>query len=541
MSTIAADPRPTEPLPPGTLSCPRERYDEVRARVSTAARSSADGATLERLLRRAADMSAYLPASATVCVTSRSALRSRGALAAALKPLGTRAHAGVEPDVDHPGPPPASAVDELWELARGLDEDGRTALEALVRRGTDPMRALATVPPSAFFSAVDTGIITRMRGTRAAGANTRPQLLDATVIVKLTRQCNLRCSYCHDWRAGPDQSMPMPVLAALLHRASGEHGFLRFIWHGGEPLTLRREGILRVLAAQAWLAGDRSRVSNSLQTNGTLLTAELAALFAHFGISCSVSVDGPPEVHDAQRKTVDQRGSWSQVSRGVRVLREHGVLAGVLVVVTPEVIDAGADRLLESVRALGATNIGLLAMRPQSGPGGTVTGASLPVARFCDFLLEVHRARERLGDGLPRVRELDAAIDLLAGGSSRFCELQGGCLGRYFLVEPDGRVAHCDKFVGDDRYTLGNILTHDLSAMRRSPRLRALTAAEDLALERLHGCPWFDKCRGWCPHERYVAAATADAGAGAPTCCGLAPLFEGLAGERVASGAKAPR
>ena len=37
----------------------------------------------------------------------------------------------------------------------------------------------------------------------------------ATLIIKATRLCNLRCTYCHDWDVGVDQTMPFDVLATM--------------------------------------------------------------------------------------------------------------------------------------------------------------------------------------------------------------------------------------------------------------------------------------------------------------------------------------
>jgi len=57
------------------------------------------------------------------------------------------------------------------------------------------------------------------------------------LIVKATRLCNLRCTYCHDWRSGPNQTMPFEVLTQLTAKAlrDPEHDSVEFIWHGGEP------------------------------------------------------------------------------------------------------------------------------------------------------------------------------------------------------------------------------------------------------------------------------------------------------------------
>ena len=50
-----------------------------------------------------------------------------------------------------------------------------------------------------------------------------------------------------------------------------------------------------------------------------------ARFFKKNNILVGVSIDGPEDVHDAYRHTVQQRGTHSQVMRGIRTLMRHGV------------------------------------------------------------------------------------------------------------------------------------------------------------------------------------------------------------------------
>ncbi|MGZ6039972.1 MAG: SPASM domain-containing protein, partial [Phenylobacterium sp.] len=100
---------------------------------------------------------------------------------------------------------------------------------------------------------------------------------------------------------------------------------------------------------------------------------------------------------------------------------------------------------------------------------------------------------------------------------------QGHCVGSYFAIDPDGTITHCDKFDGDGAYALGKVDQpfDDVAQGRTATELRrqALSAKQAKA-----DCAWHGRCRGWCPHEDYVARRLG----GPQGCCGLAPLFEGL-------------
>src|SRR5271154_1121486 len=99
-----------------------------------------------------------------------------------------------------------------------------------------------------------------------------------SLIVKATRLCNLRCTYCHDWAVGPDQTMAFDVLAHMTAAAlqDPEHGTVDFIWHGGETTLLPISFYQRAMALQARFRRRGQTVHNIIQTNCTRLTPEWA-------------------------------------------------------------------------------------------------------------------------------------------------------------------------------------------------------------------------------------------------------------------------
>jgi uncharacterized protein len=262
-------------------------------------------------------------------------------------------------------------------------------------------------------------------------------------------------------------------------------------------------------------------VRTSIQTNATLLTPALIDLFVRFDISVSVSLDGPPDVHDRTRRDIRGQGTSDRVRSGLRMLQDQGLLAGVVVVVTPALIAAGEATLIRYLVECGVESAALIAQRP--GYGEPVTNATtLPLADYCAFLLAVERARRRMAPQLD-VREIDAADKALRGMAPRTCELQGSCVGQYFTLEPDGTIAHCDKYVGDPLATLGTT-SDSFAAITRGAAARLLRERGAATVEQFGKCRWRQHCRGWCPHERDLAARSATLG----NCCGLAPLFDGL-------------
>lgn len=432
---------------------------------------------------------------------------------------------------------PEELLDELLGYAEMLGERERQALEVLLVRALDPAAGLLTHPLERLFPPEEAAFL---RGIPRGGEAVPSPGLDTApgrgavyrgyicVIAKLTRLCNLRCVYCHDWRSGPNQTMPFAVQAGLFSRLLDETGHcaVDVVWHGGEPTLLGKKGVLRILTLQQLFRRPGQRIQNILQTNATTLDDSWCALFARHGFKIGVSLDGPLDLHDEARPFVGGRPSSGAVREGLAALHRHGISPTTLLVVSRDTVALGARAIVRFLQDEGLTSVALLPVRPEVRDGAAV-GPYLPRDEYVRFLLDVER--ERRESPLPWlfVRELDAAASALEGRGAGHCELLGGCVGSFFSVEPDGTVRHCDKYGDDPAFTLGNVTTQSFDEIRAAARTRALARANQEADAAHHAsCRYYDTCKGWCPHERHVAAAADPAFDSA--CCGLAPLFEGL-------------
>ncbi|MCB0991046.1 MAG: SPASM domain-containing protein, partial [Acidimicrobiales bacterium] len=106
---------------------------------------------------------------------------------------------------------------------------------------------------------------------------------------------------------------------------------------------------------------------------------------------------------------------------------------------------------------------------------------------------------------------------------------------QFYIVEPNGDIAHCDNFLGDPDYQFGNITTQTFAEVRSDPRMQRLVEQNKAELEAMSSCPGFDVCQGWCPHERYTSRHhNPDHD---PGCCGRLPLIDHFRHDRRA---KAP-
>ena len=78
----------------------------------------------------------------------------------------------------------------------------------------------------------------------------------------------------------------------------GADGVASFAWQGGELLLADIEFFHKVIEMQTNYAPPHTVISNSLQTNRTLIDEQWAQFFKQYNFLIGISVDGPKEIHN---------------------------------------------------------------------------------------------------------------------------------------------------------------------------------------------------------------------------------------------------
>jgi uncharacterized protein len=322
--------------------------------------------------------------------------------------------------------------------------------------------------------------------------------------------------------------MSFETLAGLTAGALRDpaHASVMFIWHGGETTLLPIEWYRRAMVLQARFRRPGQVVRNSLQTNATRLTDEWARFLRDNHFTVGVSLDGPPEIHDQTRVDAAGRPTSARVRNGMALLDRFGITYGVLTVADREVIDRGAAALLDFIVQAGVRNFGVLPSEPLNVPDaapGTPAEHYTDPATMGEFMCDLYDLLAERGEDGPRCRELESVERRLQGEAPGFCKLAGDCLGHFYMVEPTGEISHCDLFQGDVRYDFGHAGPRAFANIRRTVQIAERRRARAAEVDAMRGCPHFDVCQGWCPHEAYLSVRHNPAHD--PTCCGLAPVI----------------
>lgn len=421
-------------------------------------------------------------------------------------------------------------ADRLGDFVGDLDAEELVAFRVLLAQAYDELDLLAleATPVEDLFDSDEQALIAELDALPVP----EPLILSPkpSLIMKATRLCNLRCTYCNAWAEGPDQQMTFEVLARTTHGVLRDPGVTAptFVWHGGEPTMRGVEFFRRSLWLQLHWKRPEQKTFNQLQTNATRLTPEFIDLCKRLHIGISVSLDGPPEIHDRQRLDAAGRPTSARVREGIQMLRDAGLDPGVLMVIDEATVRLGAQRVLDYLLEIDVRTAGLLNAVPNIDETGVNADATwLPWGTWQHFLRDMYRLWWPNFTDRLYIRELGELIRAVNQGEAHKCHYVADCFSFAFTVEPKGEVGPCDKYVGDPDGFYGSVLEEPLGEILTSASVQARREADRAEVETMSDCHWHDVCSGGCPFDRAVNAVR---GAGVPSgCCGMSPLLDDMA------------
>lgn len=329
------------------------------------------------------------------------------------------------------------------------------------------------------------------------------------LIKPASADCNLRCPYC--FYLGHSSLYP----DSKVHRMSDEvldklvSGYMSvdqdvyaFAWQGGEPALMGVEFYRKVVELQQKYGKPGSVVSNSFQTNATLIDDEFAAHLAEYRFLVGVSIDGPEDIHDHYRKSIDGRGSHAAVIKAMECLTRQGAEYNTLCLVTPANVGRAAE-VYRYLRDLGVQYHQYIPCIEFDGNGNLLPFA-ITGEQFGDFLCELFDEWIKEDSRRISVRLFDSIVTLMVNGTATSCHLGTNCK-QYFVVEYNGDVYPCDFFV-ESGLKLGNMMETSWLDFDRSADYAAFGRRKSQWCDDCKTCDIKWVCRGDCLKYRVVDA-----------------------------------
>ena len=330
-----------------------------------------------------------------------------------------------------------------------------------------------------------------------------------SLVMNLTNQCNLSCTYCYEFGEdkvatpeGKPKFMDLETARAsvdFLLSQSASRKSVHITFFGGE--TLMNFPLLKSVVAYAneqATAQGRS-IDFSLTTNATLLTPAIIEFLSEHRIGVTVSMDGPPDLQNKLRVFANGRGSYDIVEPRVRALIANHRTRPITARVT---LTSGVTDVLRIYKHLkhdlGFHEIGFAPVTTspdrlysinEKGMDGVLEQFHALAEEWLEFALrgEMH--------GFSNVS--DTIAELIQGvNKSHPCGAGLGLVG----VGPSGDLAPCHRFVDSDTHSLGHIST----GIDKEKQGDFLTRGHINSKYDCHTCWARPLCAGGCHHEAFV-------------------------------------
>ncbi len=273
--------------------------------------------------------------------------------------------------------------------------------------------------------------------------------------------CNLNCAYCfaaqgkyHGERALMSFETGKRALDFLVEN-SGNRKNLEVDFFGGEPL-MNFDVVKRLVAYARSIEKEKNKNFRfTLTTNGVLLDDEVTEFANRECHNVVLSLDGRKSVHDRLRKTVNGQGSYDVIvpkfQEFVKKRGDNGYY--VRGTFTKNNIDFTED--IFHMADLGFTELSMEPVVCAPDEPYALTEADLPIL-FEQYEILAKEMLKRKKEGRP-FTFYHYMLDL-EGGPCIYKRISGcGSGTEYLAVTPWGDLYPCHQFVGDPKYSMGNI------------------------------------------------------------------------------------
>ncbi|CNK20373.1 darobactin maturation radical SAM/SPASM protein DarE [Yersinia vastinensis] len=350
------------------------------------------------------------------------------------------------------------------------------------------------------------------------------------IVLKATRLCNLRCTYCHSWAEGPNQTVSFHTLVHSVRQilAIPNVNRFEFVWHGGEITLLKPAFFKKLIWLQQQFKRPGQYITNTMQSNLVSISDEWLKFIQGIGMNVGISLDGVPAVNDKRRIDYRGRGTSDRIAKGIKKLQQHNILYGALIVVDRDVYQTDMKEMLDYFISIELTSIEFLNIVPDNRlvKGEYIGNSFISYAEFINFLSILFTLWVKGYQDKIHIAVFDDFIKVLKNPATKTaaCYWSGNCSQEIITLEPNGDVSPCDKYVGDKDSIYGSLLHTDLAdLLAHSSHNQQAINEEKEATIKMHHCQWFSICHGGCPHDRVINRRHTEGYN--DTCCGTGNLL----------------
>lgn len=287
------------------------------------------------------------------------------------------------------------------------------------------------------------------------------QTVVKALCLHIAHDCNLACRYCfaeegeyHGRRALMSYEVGRKALDFLV-RNSGNRVNLEVDFFGGEPL-MNFDVVKQIVAYARSIEKEHNKNFRfTLTTNGMLVDDDVIEFANKECHNVVLSLDGRKEIHDNLRKTVNGKGSYDIIVPKFQEFVKKRGNRGYYVRGTYTHNNTDFTNDIFHMADLGFTELSMEPVVCAPDDPYALTYDDLPVL-FEQYEILAKDMLRREKEGKP-ITFYHYMIDL-NGGPCIYKRISGcGSGTEYMAVTPWGELYPCHQFVGDPKYSLGDI------------------------------------------------------------------------------------
>ena len=321
------------------------------------------------------------------------------------------------------------------------------------------------------------------------------------VMIEPTSACNLNCVYCYKGakqQKSMSEDMAISIIDQAVKYTAEREMMCEIVWHGGEP-TLA--GVSFFKKVFDFIASLKSKypITQSLQTNGTLLSEKLLNLLADHKVEISVSLDSPtPWYHEKLRPHLDAKNTHIQIVESILKAKLRGIDIRILMSITndnlPEVkpmfdfcrkwaIDLGFNPVAADLHSRHTD----IAVTPENYLKACIESFDLWFAQSNNPIIVN-----------PAFGLVESLLKTKAKSKSK-----RSCQESYISIGPEGNAYPCSRFYDVEEYCFGNVLKGFENIMSSTKRQTLLNRSV-FSIDKCSQCSISSYCNGGCIHHAVV-------------------------------------
>lgn len=331
-----------------------------------------------------------------------------------------------------------------------------------------------------------------------------------SILIKpASSSCNMSCKYCFYHDVSSNRSvrnygiMGFDTLEAIVSKAfDNNRSQVSFAFQGGEPTLAGLDFFERFIVLVKKYNTKNITVKKAIQTNGYIIDENWTRFFKENEFLVGVSLDGPKDIHDANRLDSRGEGTFNKVIKAIGLLKKEDVPFNILCVLT----SMSAKHILKEYNFFKKQGFRYLQFIPCLD-SLEERGAERYTLKPDEYLYVLNMLFEQykhdyFNNNYVSIRNFDNYIRMAMGYQPESCDMAGIC-SCYYVIEANGDVYPCD-FYALDEYKIGNISNDSFDEMKTSNSSISFINESKKFNDDCIECKYSAICRNGCKRYRDI-------------------------------------